>query len=86
VQEKCKFAEGELRVITLESQPAHSQRQRYRIYDAASGLIEEGYVNVADMVERQPWLEQTDALQSGAFPVEVTGHGTSRAARGAVGQ
>ena len=78
VQEKCKFSEGELRVIMLESQPAHSQRQRYRIYDAASGLIEEGYVKVADMVERQPWLEQTDALQSGAFPVEVTGHGTSR--------
>jgi hypothetical protein len=86
IQEKCKFAEGELRVIMLESQPAHSQRQRYRIYDAASGLIEEGYVNVADMVERQPWLEQTDALRSGAFPVEVTGHGTSRPLRAAVGQ
>jgi hypothetical protein len=67
VQEKCKFTEGELRVIMLESQPAHSQRQRYRIYDAASGLIEEGYVKVADMVERQPWLEQTDALHSGDF-------------------
>jgi hypothetical protein len=49
-------------------------------------LIEEGYVNVADMVERQPWLEQTDALRSGAFPVEVTGHGTSRPLRAAVGQ
>ena len=86
VQEKCKFAEGELRVIMLESQPAHSQRQRYRIYDAASGLIEEGYVNVADMVERQPWLEQTDALQSGAFPVEVTSHGSARPAHATVGQ
>ena len=86
VQEKCKFTEGELRVIMLESQPAHSQRQRYRIYDAASGLIEEGYVNVADMVERQPWLEQTDVLPSGAFPVEVTGHGTSRPLRTPVPQ
>jgi hypothetical protein len=86
VQEKCKFAEGELRVIMLESQPAHSQRQRYRIYDAASGLIEEGYVKVADMVERQPWLEQTDALQSGAFPVEVTGNGGARPTRALVGQ
>jgi Transmembrane protein of unknown function (DUF3556) len=73
VQERCHFAEGELRVIMLESQPAHSQRQRYRIYDAASGLIEEGYVNVADMVERQPWLDAT-----GAFPVEVIGPGAPR--------
>ena len=56
VQERCGFAPGELRVVTLESQPAHVQRQRYRIYDAADGLVEEGWVDVADMVERQPWL------------------------------
>jgi hypothetical protein len=57
VQERCHFKEGELRVITLESQPAHEQRQRYRIFDAATGLVEEGWVNVADMVSRQPWLD-----------------------------
>ncbi|HET7121960.1 MAG TPA: DUF3556 domain-containing protein [Solirubrobacterales bacterium] len=56
VQERCRFAPGELRVVTLESQPAHVQRQRYRIFDAADGLIEEGWVNIADMVGRQPWL------------------------------
>ncbi len=44
VQERCRFEPGQLRVITLESQPAHVQRQRYRIFDAASGLIEEGWV------------------------------------------
>jgi hypothetical protein len=65
VQERCGFEPGELRVITLESQPAHDQRQRYRIYDAADGLIEEGWVNVADMVERQPWLD------GGPFPVQT---------------
>jgi hypothetical protein len=57
VQERCHFEPGELRVITLESQPAQVQRQHYRIFDAATGLIEEGYVNVADMVSRQPWLD-----------------------------
>ena len=57
VQERCDFAAGELRVVMIESQPAHVQRQHYRIYDAAEGLIEEGYVKVADMVERQPWLD-----------------------------
>jgi hypothetical protein len=56
VQERCDFAPGELRVVTLESQPAHVQRQRYRIWDAADGLIEEGWVEVRDMVTRQPWL------------------------------
>jgi hypothetical protein len=66
VQERCAFAPGELRVVMIESQPAHVQRQHYRIHDAAEGLIEEGYVNVADMVQRQPWLGET-----GPYPVEV---------------
>ena len=70
VQERCGYAEGELRVITLESQPAHIQRQQYRIYDAAAGLIEEGWVAVADMVERLPWLDE-----SFDFPVHVTSGG-----------
>ncbi|HEU5064194.1 MAG TPA: DUF3556 domain-containing protein [Solirubrobacterales bacterium] len=56
VQERCQFEPGELRVVTLESQPAHVQRQRYRIWDAAEGLVEEGWVDVRDMVRRQPWL------------------------------
>ena len=56
VQERCQFEPGELRVVTLESQPAHVQRQRYRIFDAATGVVEEGWVEVADMVGRQPWL------------------------------
>ena len=68
VQERCGFAEGELRIVTLESQPAHVQRQHYRIWDAASGLIEEGWVEVADMMDRGPWLEG-----SWDFPVDVTG-------------
>jgi hypothetical protein len=65
VQERCRFAPGELRVVTLESQPAHVQRQRYRIYDAADGLVEEGWVDVREMVTRQPWLDGQP------FPVET---------------
>jgi hypothetical protein len=57
VQERCRFEPGEVRIVVLESQAAHVQRQRYRIFDAATGLIEEGWVNVADMVDRQPWLD-----------------------------
>jgi hypothetical protein len=57
VQERCRFEPGEVRIVVLESQAAHVQRQRYRIFDAADGLVEEGWVNVADMVDRQPWLD-----------------------------
>ena len=67
VQERCDFAPGEVRVVELESEAALSGRQRYRIYDAATGLLEEGSVAVADMIVRQPWLEE-----SWDFPVEVT--------------
>lgn len=79
VQERCRFEPGELRVVTLESQPAHLQRQRYRIFDAATGLVEEGWVNVADMVGRQPWLGPEP------FPVEpVATPGSGRAAPASV--
>ena len=66
VQQQVGFEPGECRVIMLEGQPFHIQRQHYRIHDAATGLIEEGWVNVADMRERGPWLEE-----SFEFPVEV---------------
>jgi hypothetical protein len=71
VQERCGFDEGDVRVIALESEPMAGSpdrgRQRYTIYDAVSGLVEEGYVRVEDMVRRQPWLDL-----SFDFPVEVT--------------
>jgi len=66
VQERCGFGEGDLRVVFLESQPAQVQRQRYGIYDAATGLIEDGWVDVAEMLRRGPWLDG-----SWDFPVEV---------------
>ena len=62
VQERCGFGPGELRVVTLESQPAHVARQRYRIWDAADGLVEEGWIDVRDMVSRQPWLVGDEPL------------------------
>lgn len=66
VQQQVGYEPGELRVIALESQPFHIPRQRYRIIDAADGVIEEGWVDVKDMVERGPWLEE-----SFEFPVDV---------------
>jgi hypothetical protein len=70
VQERCGFEPGEVRVIELESEAVGSGRQRFRIHDAATGLLAEGSVAVADMVERQPWLEE-----SWEFPVELVRRG-----------
>ena len=75
VQEQCGFEPGELCVVSLEGQPAHSRRQHYWLYDAATGLVEEGWVDVAEMVRRGPWLDE-----SFDFPVEVTGAGAGRPA------
>ncbi|KLO26850.1 DUF3556 domain-containing protein [Mycobacterium haemophilum] len=67
VQRRCSFDEGDVRVIVLEGQPIHIQKQWYRILDAKIGVIEAGYVEVADMLTRQPWPEPGDE-----FPVHVT--------------
>ncbi|ETW23183.1 DUF3556 domain-containing protein [Mycobacterium gastri] len=74
VQRRCNFEEGEIRVVILEGQPIHVQKQWYRIVDAKAGVLEAGYVEVKDMLSRQPWPEPGDE-----FPVHVT---TQRAAPG----
>lgn len=76
LQRRCNFKDGDVRVIVLEGQPIHIQKQWYRIVDAKTGLIESGYVDVSEMLTRQPWPEPGDE-----FPVHVTTqpvvHGTS---------
>ena len=73
MQRRCDFEDGDVRVIILESQPIQTQRQQYRIVDAKTGLIEEGYVDVKDMLTRQPWPEPGDE-----YPVHVTTQRTAR--------
>jgi hypothetical protein len=55
LQRRCHFEPGEVRVVLLDAQPLHRQTQRYRLVDAATGEFERGWVEVADMVVRQPW-------------------------------
>jgi len=55
LQRRCHFEPGEVRVVLLDAQPLHTQTQRYRLVDAAAGEFERGWVEVADMVVRQPW-------------------------------
>jgi hypothetical protein len=69
VQAICEFGPGDVRVVFLESEPTAfgRGRQRFQIFDAATGLVAEGSVAVADMVNASPWLDV-----SFDFPVEVT--------------
>ncbi len=64
LQERCNFEPGEVRILLLDAQPIHKQTQQYRLVDAATGEFERGYVQVADMVTRQPWDD--------TVPVHVT--------------
>lgn len=55
VQRQCGFAEGELRVVMVESQPLGRPVLSFTIADAATGVRERGEVRVGDLVDLQPW-------------------------------
>lgn len=65
LQRRCAFEPGEVRVVLIDAQPIHRQRQEYRLVDAATGEFERGHVRVADMVTAQPWDD--------TIPVHVSG-------------
>ncbi|MTV24082.1 DUF3556 domain-containing protein [Nitriliruptoraceae bacterium ZYF776] len=56
VQERCRFAPGELLVVFVESQPIHTKVQHYRVIDAALGVVERGTWHIDDLADEQPWL------------------------------
>ena len=60
IQERCEFGAGDVRVIFLESEPTGWGRghQRFQVWDPVAGLVVEGSVAVADLIDRQPWLDE----------------------------
>jgi hypothetical protein len=57
IQPICGFEEGELRVISVESQPLFGPTMHWRVYDAVKGKIAEGKTKMADYTDHQPWPE-----------------------------
>jgi hypothetical protein len=55
IQKQVHFDEGEVRVITVESQPLLGSTLQWRIYDAKCGQIDEGEVHLDDLARRTPW-------------------------------
>ena len=82
VQAQCGFADGELRLIAVESQPLLGNALRWRLYDAARGLLDQGEVGLDELARRKPWdygpAQCTTASSSSA--------GTEANAAGGAGQ
>src|SRR5215470_4453605 len=55
VQEQCQFEDGELRAITVESQPLLGSTLHWRIVDAKRGVLDDGYVQLSELARRAPW-------------------------------
>ena len=55
IQPYCRFEEGEVRVICVESQPLHRWALHWRIVDAVRGQLDEGDAELTDLMRRKPW-------------------------------
>jgi hypothetical protein len=68
IQPQCGFEEGEVRLLSVESQPLFDPTMRWKVYDAATGLIDEGTTALGPMRAVQPWPtgEHARALERGS--------------------
>ena len=55
VQKECGFEEGELRAIMVEAQPLLGNTLHWRVVDAKSGQIAEGWATLGELARRKPW-------------------------------
>ena len=65
---RCHFEPGEVRILMIDGQPIHHQRQEYLLVDAATGEFERGTFDIADLIVRQPWQDDV--------PLKVTSSAT----------
>ena len=66
VGQRLELSPGDLRVITLESQPLGNPSQAWRILDAVDGVIDEGVAAISDFLDEQPWLPSGHHLPLGS--------------------
>jgi hypothetical protein len=67
IQPQCGFEEGELRMVSVESQPLFGGTMEWKVYDAKTGLVDEGTTVMAPMRALQPWPmgEHAEAVMRG---------------------
>ena len=64
IQPICGFEDGELRMISVESQPLFGATMHWRVYDPVRGKLAEGHTVMSDYENHQPW--PTGEVRSGA--------------------
>lgn len=67
IQPICGFERGEVRVVSVESQPFFGPTMHWRVLDAVDGVIAEGRTRLDDYLDVQPWPTGrfADALERG---------------------
>jgi hypothetical protein len=68
IQPQCGFEPGEVRLISVESQPLLTPTMDWKVWDAATGLVSEGTTQLHAMRELQPWPtgRYAEALERGS--------------------
>ncbi|HEY8515313.1 MAG TPA: DUF3556 domain-containing protein [Candidatus Binatia bacterium] len=51
----CGFEEGEVRVVSIESQPLFGSTMHWRVLDPVRGVVAEGETRLADWLDAQPY-------------------------------
>jgi len=57
IQPICQFEEGEVRLISVESQPLFGPTMHWRVYCPVQGKLAEGKATIADYKDHAPWPE-----------------------------
>jgi len=67
LQEQCGWEEGELVCVMVESQPLFGRKMKWRIVDAAAGVIEEGETDISALKDETPYPDgaYAEALRGG---------------------
>jgi hypothetical protein len=55
IQPQCGFAVGEVRVVSVESQPLFGSTMHWQVHDPVLGVIAEGHTQLADYSDAQPF-------------------------------
>ena len=55
IQPICEFEEGELKLVSVESQPLFGSSMHWRVYCPVRGKLAEGWTTIADYTEHAPW-------------------------------
>ena len=67
LQAQCDWEEGEVVCVMVESQPLFGRKMKWRIVDAAAGLLETGETDIPAMKDETPYPdgEYAEALRRG---------------------